>query len=348
MKSSPIRVLIVDDSAAMRQLLSAILKRDPDIEVVGAAPDPYVARDKIKALNPDVITLDVEMPRMDGLTFLGKLMRGHPMPVVMVSSLTQAGCETTLTALELGAVDFFPKPAVDTLDGIDAAAAEIVQKVKSAARARVRAAGAQAIPRVAVGSVRLTNAVIAIGASTGGTEAIKEILTALPADSPGIVVVQHMPPGFTQGFARRLDGLCEISVREAEDGDRVLPGHALIAPGDFHTEVKVSGAFASVRVYRGERVNRFRPSVDTLFESCARTLGRNAIGVILTGMGDDGAVGLRAMRDQGAFTIAQDEATCTVFGMPQKAIKLGGAATVLPLQQIASALIERCSQPNAA
>lgn len=248
-------------------------------------------------------------------------------------------------ALELGAVDFFSKPCIDTLQGIRDASAEIIEKVKSAAHARVKTAGPVVkktqIPEI--GRVRLTNRVIAVGASTGGTEAIREFLSALPADAPGVVVVQHMPPGFTAGFANRLNGLCEIQVKEAQDGDRILPGHALIAPGDFHTEVHVSGAFASVRVYKGERISLHRPSVDVLFESCAKQLGRNAIGVILTGMGADGAAGLKKMRDAGADTIAQNEATCVVFGMPREAIALGGACQVLPLPKIADATIQLCA-----
>ncbi len=336
----------MDDSAAMRQLLTAILCSDPEIEVVGVAQDPFVAREKIKALNPDVLTLDVEMPRMDGLTFLEKLMRGRPMPVVMVSSLTQKGCDTTLQALELGAVDFFAKPCVDTIKGIEMASAQIIAKVKSAAKTRVKALGAKLETQklvASVGKVRLTNRVIAIGASTGGTEAIREVLTAMPADSPGIVVVQHMPPGFTASFAKRLDSLCEIRVKEAQDGDRVLPGHALIAPGDFQTEIRVSGAFATVKVYQGERVSLHKPSVDVLFRSAASQLGRNAIGVIMTGMGSDGALGLRQMRDSGADTIAQDEATCIVFGMPKEAIAAGGACKVVPLTKIAQSVIDLCA-----
>lgn len=339
------RVLIVDDSASMRRLLTAILEADPAIEVIGAAPDPFIAREKIKALKPDVITLDVEMPRMDGLTFLEKLMRGHPMPVVMISSLTQKGCETTLQALELGAVDFVAKPEVDTLAGVEAAAAEIREKVKMAARVRVRAHGTSSpsAPSARVSQVKLTHKVIAIGASTGGTEAIREVLTRMPANAPGIVIVQHMPPGFTASYAKRLDGLCEISVSEAQDGDRVLPGHALLAPGDFQMELVVSGAMASVRVFKGERVNLHRPSVDVLFRSVAKTLGRNAVGSILTGMGADGADGLKEMREAGAHTIAQDEATCVVFGMPREAIERGGAVQVLPLDRITAAIIDACN-----
>lgn len=347
MTASRSRVLIVDDSAAMRQLLAAILSSDPEIEVVGTASDPYFARDKIQNLCPDVLTLDVEMPRMDGLTFLEKLMNSRPMPVVMVSSLTQQGCDTTMRALELGAVDFFAKPTIDTLRGVSDAAEEIIAKVKCAARARIQRKTTPAarppvsgVARLAASYVpRLTHQVIAIGASTGGTEAIREVLTALPADIPGIVIVQHMPPGFTASFAQRLDKLCAINVKEAADGDRVLPGHALIAPGAFHLEMRRSGAEYYVRVFDGAPVNRHRPSVDVLFDSCAENAKHNVVGVILTGMGDDGARGLRKMRDAGAHTIAQDEKTCVVFGMPKEAIAMGGAETVLPLHHISNALV---------
>ena len=344
MPGTKTRVLIVDDSAAMRQLLTAILSADPALEVIGTAPDPFIAREKIKSLNPDVITLDVEMPRMDGPTFLEKLMRGRPTPVVLVSSLTQKGCDTTMQALELGAVDYFPKPCVDTLTGVADAADEIRSKVRNAARANVRALSAArpvAAPP-AVGKIRLTNQIIAIGASTGGTEAIREVLSQMPADSPGIVVVQHMPPGFTASFAARLNSQCVIQVSEARDGDRILPGHALIAPGDFHTEVQISGANAQVRVYQGERVSMHRPSVDVLFRSCAKNLGKNAIGVIMTGMGSDGAHGMREMHDAGAHTIAQDEATCVVFGMPREAIEHGGVDQIVPLPKIPEEIIRAC------
>ncbi len=341
-------MVVVDDSAVMRQLLTQILARDPDIEVVAQASDPYIARDKIKQLNPDVITLDVEMPRMDGLAFLEKLMRGHPMPVVMVSSLTERGCETTLRALELGAVDFVTKPKLDVTRGTLELAGEIVAKVKAAARAHVRplpastaAAGGATRPVVAgLAGLALTHKVIAIGASTGGTEALREVLTRLPADTPGVVVVQHMPASFTRAFANRLDSLCSMVVKEASDGDRVLPGHVLVAPGDYQLSVVRSGANYAVRVVQDPPVNRHRPSVDVLFDSCARELGGNAVGVILTGMGDDGARGLKAMRQAGAHTIAQDEASCVVFGMPREAIAQGGAEQVLPLNQVSEAVLK--------
>lgn len=339
------RVLIIDDSALMRQLLSEILSSDPEIEVVGSASDPYIARDKILRMKPDVLTLDVEMPRMDGITFLDKLMRGHPMPVVMVSSLTEKGCETTLRSLELGAVDFVTKPKLDIKTGTLELADEILAKVKAAAGAKLahkRHVARSPAPVVrSQAMIKSTHHVIAIGASTGGTEALREVLTVLPADSPGIVIVQHMPAAFTMAFARRLDSLSNISVREASDGDRILPGHALIAPGGYHMEVLRNGAEYRVRVFMADPVNRHRPSVDVLFNSCAKYLGGNGIGVILTGMGDDGAKGMLAMRNAGAYTIAQDEASCVVFGMPREAIALGGACEIASLSRIPASMLRR-------
>lgn len=344
------KVLIVDDSAVMRQILREILSSDPSLEVVGVASDPLVARDKVLRLQPDVMTLDVEMPRMDGLTFLEKLMRAHPMPVVMISSLTDRGCETTLRALELGAVDFVSKPKVDVADGTVQMAAEILEKVKAAAAAKiasVRKKVPAAPPRVLATQAlaRTTHQVIAIGASTGGTEALREVLEPLPPDAPGIVMVQHMPEKFTHSFAARLDSLCRVRVKEAEDGDRILPGHALLAPGNYHMEVLRSGAEYRVRVFSGEPVNRHRPSVDVLFRSCARYLGANAVGVILTGMGADGARGLLEMRQAGARTVAQDEASCVVFGMPKEAIALGAAEETLPLSQIPACALRMAASP---
>jgi two-component system chemotaxis response regulator CheB len=339
------RVLVVDDSALMRQALSQMLERDPAIEVVGTAADPYVARDKIKELNPDVLTLDVEMPRMDGLSFLEKLMRAHPMPVVMVSSLTEAGCATTLRALELGAVDFVSKPTLDLRQHLPAVAAEVIEKVKNAAAARIRPRATTVAPAAPVNGrpsptvLRTTQQLLAIGASTGGTEALREFLTALPADAPGAVIVQHMPEHFTRSFAERLDGLCTVRVHEAADGDRVLAGHALIAPGSHHMRLVREGATYLVRLGSDAPVNRHRPSVDVLFHACAEYAGANAVGVIMTGMGDDGARGLVAMRKAGAATLAQDEATCVVFGMPRAAIELGGAERVLPLDRLADAAL---------
>jgi two-component system, chemotaxis family, protein-glutamate methylesterase/glutaminase len=340
---APIKVLIVDDSALMRDLLTRILGSDEQIEVIGSASDPFVAREKIKALNPDVLTLDIEMPRMDGLTFLEKLMRGHPMPVVMISSLTDKGADTTLRALSLGAIDYVSKPKLDVSSGTIGLAEEIIAKVKCAAQARVRAPlppepdGPPAKPF----HFSATHKVVAIGSSTGGTEALKEVLMKLPANFPGIVMVQHMPEAYTKSFAERLDSLCKINVREAKDGDRILPGHALLAPGGHQMAVVRRGMEYAVRVYRGERVNLHLPSVDVLFSSCARQLGKNAIGVILTGMGADGARGMLEMKQAEAFNIAQNEATCVVFGMPKEAIQRGAVDEVLALRRIPDVLLER-------
>jgi two-component system chemotaxis response regulator CheB len=341
---SPYKVLIVDDSSLMRQLLTEILNSDPELEVIGTAGDPFVAREKIKALHPDVLTLDIEMPRMDGLTFLEKLMRGHPMPVVMISSLTERGAETTLRALSLGAVDYIAKPKLDVSTGTIEQASDIIAKVKAAARVKVRGVNAHETTAAALPAgyhFSATHKVVAIGASTGGTEALKDLLSPLPADFPGIVMVQHMPEAFTRPFAERLNSLCKIRVQEARDGDRILPGHALLAPGGHQMEVVRRGTEYAVRVYRGERVNRHLPSVDVLFSSCARQLGKNALGVLLTGMGADGAKGLLEMKEAHAFTIAQDEATCVVFGMPREAILLGAADQVLALGRIPAALLQR-------
>jgi len=343
--ANPFKVLVVDDSALMRQLLTQILGSDPDIEVVGTAADPFIAREKIIALKPDVLTLDIEMPRMDGLTFLEKLMRGHPMPVIMISSLTAKGADTTLRALSLGAVDYVSKPKLDVSNGTIEQAEEIVAKVKAAARARVRCASvAKTAPIPSSGTsyqFSATHKVVAVGASTGGTEALRELLAPLPADFPGIVIVQHMPEAFTHQFAERLNSLCKIRVQEAKDGDRILPGHALLAPGGHHMAVLRKGAEYGVHVYRGERVNRHMPSVDVMFSSCARSLGKNCVGVILTGMGADGARGMLEMKQAAAFNIAQDESTSVVFGMPREAILLNAVDQVLPLDQIPSALVKR-------
>ncbi len=343
------RVLVVDDSALMRQILTEVLSTDPTIEVVGTASDPIIAQAKIKRLNPDVLTLDVEMPRMDGLSFLDELMRSHPLPVLMISSLTDKDCEITVRALELGAVDYVRKPQIDVQSGTLNRADEIIEKVKMAAAAHVgqrlpAPSARSAEPRRASSGpppshFRMTNRVIAVGASTGGTEALVQFLSALPADSPGVVIVQHMPAGFTRAFARRLDSLCRVRVKEACDGDRVLDGHVLLAPGDYHMEIRRNGATSSARIFRGEPVNRHRPSVDVLFRSCATALGPNAVGVILTGMGADGARGLLEMRQAGAHTIAQDEASCVVFGMPREAIALGAAEEVNALDRIAVAAL---------
>lgn len=344
------RVVVVDDSALVRSLLAEIINRQPDMQCVGAASDPFVAREMIRNLDPDVITLDVEMPRMDGLDFLSRLMRLRPMPVVMVSTLTERGAEVTMRALELGAVDFVAKPKIGIADGMRQLTEDITDKIRVAARAQVRrtpapaAAGAAAPARTAalpaaVGRLS-TEKIVFIGASTGGTEATKDLLTALPPDAPAVVITQHMPPGFTTSYAKRLDGLCRIRVKEAVDGERILPGHAYIAPGGLHLAVERSGANYVARVRDGEPVNRHKPSVEVLFQSAARCVGRNAVGIMLTGMGADGARAMREMREAGSFNICQDEASCVVFGMPREAIQHGAAHEVLPLQQIAARVID--------
>ncbi len=340
-----IRVLVIDDSALMRQLLTALLEEDSDIEVVGAATDPYVAREKIKRLNPDVLTLDVEMPGMDGLTFLEKLMRLRPMPVVMVSSLTDRGTEATIRALELGAIDFVAKPRDNVREGMSTLAREICDKVHMAARAHVRmmrdapAPIADAAP-ASVGRER----VVAIGASAGGTQAIAEILSALPAHTPGVAIVQHMPPKFTALFAAHLDARSQLEVREAKDGDLLRTGVALIAPGGLHMAVIRNGKGYSVRVYEGAPVNLHQPAVDVLFESVARVAGGDSLGILLTGMGNDGARGLLAMKQSGAQTAAQDEASSVIFGMPEQAIRLGAAEDVVGLEKIARHIVTWASK----
>ncbi|UDF34708.1 UNVERIFIED_ORG: chemotaxis response regulator protein-glutamate methylesterase [Shinella sp. XGS7] len=350
---SKTKVVVVDDSALVRSILTEIINRQPDMECIGAAADPLVAREMIRNLNPDVITLDVEMPKMDGLDFLSRLMRLRPMPVVMVSTLTERGAEVTLKALELGAVDFVAKPKIGVADGIRALAQDITDKVRIAAKAHIRrapapapaGAGGAAAPAkpVTVASIgRLsTEKIIFIGASTGGTEATKDVLVNLPADCPAVVITQHMPPGFTKSYAARLDGLCKIRVKEAQDGERILPGHGYIAPGGMHLSVERSGANYIARVQDGEPVNRHKPSVEVLFHSAARVVGPNALGIMLTGMGADGAKAMKVMKDAGAYNFVQDEATCVVFGMPREAIAAGAADEVLPLSQIAPRLIER-------
>jgi two-component system chemotaxis response regulator CheB len=349
--SGTARVLIVDDSALMRRLLTKILNSSPDLEVVGAVTDPFAAREAIERLKPDVLTLNVEMPPMDGLTFLEKLMRGRPMPVVMISSITDRGAETTLRALSLGAVDYISKPKLDVTSGTVEHSNEIIRKVKAAASAKVIGIRKISSPAPAVPppgcSISATHKIVAIGASTGGTEAIKDLLSRLPADFPGIVMVQHMPEAFTRPFAARLNSFCHIQVQEAKDGDRILTGQALLAPGGHQMEVVRRGMEYAVHVYRGERVNRHQPSVDVLFSSCAHHLGKNSLGVILTGMGDDGARGMLEMKLAQSFNIAQDKESCVVFGMPNEAIKAGGVHQVLPLDKIAAALLQRLNAPGA-
>lgn len=343
-----IRVLVVDDSALVRSLLTQIINEQPDMEVVGAAPDPLVARELIKQRNPDVLTLDVEMPRMDGLDFLERLMRLRPMPVVMVSTLTERGSEVTLKALELGAIDYVSKPKVGISNGLQEYADEIADKIRAARVARVRRAAPVPAPVLSADAVlpplqsriASTEKVIIVGASTGGTEAIKTFLMQMPPDCPGILIAQHMPEAFTRPFAARLDGLCRIAVAEAVHGERILPGHAYVAPGHSHLLLARSGANYVVELSQAPPVNRHRPSVDVLFRSAANCAGRNAIGVILTGMGKDGAAGMLEMKQAGATTFAQDEASCVVFGMPKEAIALGGVDETLPLGEMAKRVLQ--------
>src|ERR1700728_2723025 len=342
-----IKVLIIDDSALVRALLTRILGADPALQVIGTAPDAFVAREKIKALNPDVLTLDVEMPRMDGLQFLRNLMRLRPMPVVMCSSLTERGADVTLAALELGAIDFVTKPKVDGAHALEAYAAELISKVKVAAVARVRPldpppatqSGAAQKPRPEL-HFRTTDQIVAIGASTGGTEAIRQVLARLPPDAPGIVITQHIPRAFSAPFAARLNACSQLSVQEAQDGALILPGHAYIAPGDLHLAVERDRARYRCRLRDDAPVNRHRPSVDVLFRSVAEQVGPNAVGVILTGMGVDGARGLKEMRGRGAHTIAQDEKSSVVWGMPGASVALGAVDRILPIEQIAAGLVE--------
>ncbi|MDA8519180.1 protein-glutamate methylesterase/protein-glutamine glutaminase [Acidovorax sp. NCPPB 4044] len=358
--SRKIRVIVVDDSALVRSLLSEIINRQRDMECIGTANDPLIAREMIRELNPDVITLDVEMPRMDGIDFLGRLMRLRPMPVVMISTLTERGAEVTMKALELGAVDFVAKPRVGLSSGLNELAVQIVDKIRVAAVAQVRRAPAprpagaplnpsaagSAAPAAPTSAATLlgrisTEKLICIGASTGGTEAIREVLVQMPADSPAIVITQHMPPGFTTSFAARLNGLCQITVKEASNGERILPGHAYIAPGGRQFHVARSGANYVAVVDDGPPVNRHKPSVEVLFKSAAAVVGKNAFGIMLTGMGNDGAAAMKEMKDAGSYNYVQDEASCIVFGMPREAIAHGAADEVLPLTQIASALLTR-------
>ncbi|MEI8030190.1 MAG: chemotaxis response regulator protein-glutamate methylesterase [Comamonadaceae bacterium] len=342
-----ITVIVIDDSALMRKLLSEIINSQPDMQAIGAAPDPLVAREMIRALNPDVLTLDVEMPKMDGLDFLERLMRLRPMPVVMVSSLTEKGSDATLRALELGAIDYVSKPKIDIVHGIQVYASEIAEKIRTAAASRPRARPAASTLRgnrvvQALGNHTIsTEKLIIVGASTGGTEAIKDFLMDMPPDCPGILITQHMPETFTRSFAARLDSLCRISVKEAEDAERILPGHAYVAPGHSHLLLRRSGANYMTQLSGAEAVNRHRPSVDVLFRSVAENAGKNAVGVILTGMGKDGALGMLAMKNAGAYNFAQDEASCVVFGMPKAAIVVGAVDEVLPLQDIAQGVMRR-------
>ncbi len=351
-----IKVLVVDDSALMRSVLSEVINSAPDLEVVGAAPDPIVAREMIKSLNPDVLTLDIEMPKMDGLDFLARLMRLRPMPVVMISSLTKRGSEATLQALELGAVDFLPKPKLDSVGGIESYRVEICDKVRAAYSARPRVSAVSPSPSKPLlhepsgpfGSTPgglpervLHDRLVLIGASTGGTEAIKEVLCSMPEQMPGILIVQHMPEMFTASFAKRLDGLCRLRVKEAEHGEKILPGTAYLAPGHSHLSVRRSAGAYHCELSQAEPVNRHRPAVDVLFNSAASQVGANALGVILTGMGKDGALGLLAMRQAGAWTIGQDQDSCVVYGMPREAATVGALEEVAPLKDIGQRVLSR-------
>ena len=343
-----IKVLIVDDSALIRSVMTEIISSQPDMEVVGAAPDPLVAREMIKKTNPDVLTLDVEMPKMDGLEFLEKLMRLRPMPVLMVSSLTERGSEITMRALELGAVDFVTKPKISIQSGMMDYAELIADKIRVVSRARIRSRAqvladskyqqGENLPALRSPLISSEKLII-VGASTGGTEAIKAFLLKMPADCPGILITQHMPEGFTKSFAKRLDSLCQITVSEAQGEERILPGHAYIAPGHSHLLLARSGANYITRLNQEEPVNRHRPSVDVLFRSAAQFAGKNAVGVILTGMGKDGAAGMLEMKEAGAYNFAQDEASCVVFGMPREAIAVGATHEVAPLNDLAGLVL---------
>jgi two-component system, chemotaxis family, protein-glutamate methylesterase/glutaminase len=354
MNGGKINVLVVDDSSVVRQTLTEVLESDPMIRVIATASDPYIAAAKIRDEVPDVITLDVEMPRMDGLTFLQKIMSQHPIPVVICSSLADKGSDTALKALEYGAVEIITKPQLGTKQFIEESKIRICDAVKAAAGARLRKLMTRkpVEPKLTADAIiarpqtqamlKTTEKVVVVGASTGGTEALKVFLETLPADCPGIVIVQHMPEGFTKSFAQRMDTLCRISVKEAKNDDTVIRGRALIAPGNFHTLLKRSGARYYVEVREGPLVSRHRPSVDVLFRSAARYAGRNALGVIMTGMGDDGARGMLEMKECGAYNIAQDEESCIVFGMPNEAIKRGAVDTVCPLDAIANMVLKKC------
>jgi two-component system, chemotaxis family, protein-glutamate methylesterase/glutaminase len=346
-----IKVLIVDDSALIRAILTEIINQTDDLEVIGVARDPLIAREKIRELKPDVITLDIEMPNMDGLEFLEKLMRLHPLPVLMVSTLTEKGSEATLRALELGAIDFIAKPKIDIKNQLEAYAEEITSKIRMTAKAKVKPGQPVAKPHKKAKTLKIsvdksgsskqatTQKILVIGASTGGTEAIKEILLEMPADCPPILIVQHMPSGFTKSYAARLDSLCEIGVREAVHGERILPGNAYLAPGDYHLSISRTSTHYICNVTQGPEVNRHRPAVDVLFNSVAALAKGNAVGVILTGMGKDGAAGMKHMSEKGCVNLAQDEASCIVFGMPKEAIAQGGVDEIVPLDKMAERIL---------
>ncbi|MFT4940774.1 MAG: two-component system chemotaxis response regulator CheB [Paraglaciecola sp.] len=342
-----IKVLVVDDSALIRSLLSEIIKSEKDMVLIGPAQDAYVARDLVNRYSPDVITLDIEMPKVDGLTFLEKLMKAYPTPVVMISTLTEQGANATLRALELGAIDFIAKPKLGVAEGIEEYRQLIVGKIRLAASAKVKTPKHTAAKSNLILTYSGTEKIIAVGASTGGTEAIREFLTQLPANSPAVVITQHMPPGFTTSFAMRLNELCKISVHEAKGGERLLPGNAYLAPGNFHMVIERSGADYRTRLLDTGRVSSHKPSVDVMFASLAKCAAQNTLAVIMTGMGKDGAAGMYALHQNGAFTLAQDEASCVVFGMPREAINLGGVDKILPLNELATWVVSHLQKNNA-
>ncbi|UXR64208.1 chemotaxis response regulator protein-glutamate methylesterase [Bdellovibrio bacteriovorus] len=349
-----IRVLIVDDSAVIRKLLEKIFSTCPDIEVVGTASDPYIARDKLVALKPDVMTLDVEMPRMDGISFLEKVMQHFPTRTIIFSSLAKTGSETYLRALEAGAIEIMEKPSIDVSQSLESLSQSIIEKVKAVSKARINPVkmtvptGAAVVKKPTTSLARTTHQLLAVASSTGGTEALKVFLSGMPADIPGTLVVQHMPPGFTKSFAENLNKLFPFEVKEAEEGDQVVPGRVLIAPGNYHMEITRSGAFYYVKLHQGPALHSVRPAADYLMKSVAKYVGKNAMGVVLTGMGKDGAEGLLEMKNAGAYTVAQNEETCVVYGMPAAAVALGAADKILPLDRIAGDLLNHLQARNAA
>ena len=342
-----IKVLVVDDSALIRSLLSEIVNSQKDMQLVGAAPDAYAARELVNRYSPDVITLDIEMPKVDGLTFLDKLMRAHPTPVIMISTLTEQGADATLRAMELGAVDYLAKPKLGVAQGIEEYQSLIVEKIRTAASANIIKRTTSKNKKPLSVNILGTEKIIAIGASTGGTEAIKEFMMQLPSNSPAVVISQHMPPGFTTTYAKRLDSLCKVNVIEAKGGERILPGNAYLAPGNYHLLIERSGADYRLRLSDSAMVSGHRPSVDVMFNSLTKCAAQNTVAVIMTGMGKDGAAGMSSLHQNGAYTLAQDEASCVVFGMPKEAIKLGGVDEVLPLEELATAVVKRLQKINA-
>lgn len=343
-----IKVLVVDDSALIRSLLSEIIAQAPDIELVGAAPDAYVAKDMVMKLKPDVITLDIEMPKVDGLTFLDKLMKARPTPVLMISTLTEKGADATIRSMELGAIDFIAKPKLDVVKGIGAYQEEIIQKIRTAAATtpKARAKTASNVTPIPI-QYSGTETIVGIGASTGGTEAIRQVLEQLSPAFPATVITQHMPPSFTKSFAQRLDGLCKINVHEAKDNERILPGNAYIAPGDKHMEIVKSGADYRISLNDGPLVSGHKPAVDVMFESLAKVVGKNVVATVLTGMGSDGAKGLLSLFKAGAITMVQDEASCVVYGMPRVAVELGATKHIIPLEKMGKALTKAVEQKGA-